>query len=124
MDKLTALRIIKDFGLNVSVKDFLTYYNSVEVDTSEIEKQIKVEIYTFDKPYNNVKIENPANGKYYYVLDFMWKRYLQNHAPFEHWFVPLNDDNIHKVIEEHKQHLLNEYIQQKKLEATIEHFIE
>ena len=111
-------KIIEENELTCSVEDFETYYNNLVIE----EPVITENKYLFSEKYNNVQIDNPANGEYYYTLSFEGKVYLQVHAPFVGGFVALNDDNIDTIIQGHKDQIITEYIESKKLQETIEHF--
>ena len=111
-------KIIKENELTCSVEEFETYYNNLEIE----EPVITGNKYLFSEKYNNVTIDNPANGKYYYTIDFEGRTYLQAHAPFVGGFIALNEDNIDSIIQEHKDKIIEEYVEGKKLQDTIEHF--
>ena len=111
-------KIIQENELDCSTEEFETYYNSLEIE----EPIITENKYLFSEKYNNVQIENPANGKYYYTLAFEGKVYLQVHAPYVSGFVALNDDNVDEIIQGHKEQIIEEYVNNKKLQDTIEHF--
>lgn len=111
-------KIIQENELNCSVEDFETYYDNVEVEIPIITSNK----YTFDEKYNNVTIQNPANGKYYYTLSIDDKVYLQNHQPYVSGFVALKDDNVDEVIANHKAQITEEFINSNKLTQTILHF--
>ena len=110
--------IIKQNDLTCSVEEFENYLNSLEDEVIEV----TTSKHTFDEKYNNVQIENPANWKYYYLLNIEWVTYLQNIAPYVWWLVPLNDDNVDEVIENHSNELKKQFSDSKKLQQTVEYF--
>ena len=124
MKKKEAMEIIKNYNLKCKPSEFVDFYEKVKVDEQKIREKYKVSKHTFDEKFNWVTIENPANWKYYYVLKWGWKKYLQYTNPFEQWHVPLNDDNIDEVIKEHIDRLVKEEVNKIKLEETIEYFLE
>ena len=119
-----AKRIIKDLDLNCTAQEFVDYYNSLDLSDlkEQLDEEVNVQICTFDQPYNGVKIDNPANGKYYYYFTIKWRTYLQYHIPYVGWLQPLTDENINNVIEDHKNRVIEEYIEAEKINRTIEHF--
>jgi len=124
MEKNIIENIIKENNLKCSIKEFSDFYKNI--DLSELEKKLKnnknVDIYTFDQDYKWVKIENPANWKYYYVFNSFWKKILQNIVPFENWLKPINDDNIDQVIENHVNREIDDFLLNEKLKLTIANF--
>lgn len=105
----------------ITEKEFKDYSNTLVIETKELEI-LQPEVKTFDELYHWVQIENPANWKYYYTLDFAWRVFLQNIVPYIGWLNPINDDNVQEVIKTHKDTLINEYIEWEKYRLTVEYF--
>lgn len=120
-----AQQIINELDLNCTAQEFIDYYNTITIDTTDIEVA-QPTIATFDKPYpwpnGDVIINNPANWKYYYYICINWKTFLQNIVPYVQGLQPLNDINIDKVIADHKEKLTENYINSKKRWLTVEYF--
>ena len=114
-------RIIEEYNLDCTEEEFESYYEWLEIDTTEYEN-IQPEIRTFDQPYNGKQISNPANWKYYYIIEVAGKRYLQKIVPHVSGFQPLTDDNIDTVTEDHKEEIIQNYVKREKLRKTIEFF--
>lgn len=106
------IEIIKKENLNCSLLDFENYYNNFQIEINIFEKK------QFTELYNNIQIENPANWKYYYIIGLNGIVYLQNIKPYVWWLIPLNDDNIDIIMNNHKQNIISDI----KLLKTIEYF--
>jgi len=68
MKKLEAKKIINEYGLGCKPSEFVEYYNNLNIDLDQYKQQYTATKHTFDEKYNGTTIDNPANGKYYYVL--------------------------------------------------------
>ena len=115
--------IIEQENLTCTEEQFEKFFNSIDLSQLKEEMSwVKVEIKTFDEKYNNIQIENPANGKYYYIMDIQGMVFLQNIVPYVWWLNWLNDDNIDEVIENHKNNIINDFINSEKMKLTINNF--
>ena len=116
--------IIKTENLSCTEQEFNDYMNSINLSSIKelFDRESIIEKRTFDQLYNDVQIENPTNWKYYYILSLEGRTFLQNIVPFISWLNPLNDDNIDEVSTNHKNQIIEENLNFKKFQLTIEHF--
>lgn len=104
--------------LNISQEELNAFLETLSIDPIEISSQLC----GFDSLYNGYPVENPANGSYYYILNFQGKIYLQNIAPYVEWLIAITDSNKDEVIQSHIQHLQDEYAISQKYIIAIDHF--
>lgn len=95
------------------------------IDLSEVEaqlNQVEVNFHTFDELYNSHKIDNPANGKYYYTVEVAGRIFLQNIVPFVEGNQPITEDNKEEVIATHRKQLIADFIASEKARIAEEYF--
>lgn len=114
-------KIIEDYSLNCTVKEFKDYMNTIKIDTTDLEK-LEPEVHTFDELYNWHKIQNPWNWKYYYTLQVWGRNFVQYIVPYIWWNQPINDNNLKDIIKTHKDRLIQEYINSEKFRETVKYF--
>lgn len=119
---MSTKRIIADFDLDCTPKEFDDYVVTEEIDTSIIDNAVP-EIRTFDIPYNGNIIENPANGEVYYFYPIGGRIFLQNIVPYIEWNNPITNENVQSIITFHKDWLRKDYIEWEKFKIKINHFL-
>jgi len=113
--------IIEKEKLNCTEIEFTDYINSLVIDTSELEK-INPVVKEFSELCNWIQIENPANWKYYYILEITGRIFLQNIIPYIDWLNPINSYNLQEVINWHKNKIIEDYINTEKYKQAIDYF--
>ncbi|SYX86013.1 hypothetical protein [Paenibacillus alvei] len=95
--------IYKNTKINCTQEELDEFINNIS---------IKYEIRGFDEDFNGHKIENPTGdpAAKYYVLQVGDRVYLQPHAPYQQGFIAIKEVNVHKIVNEHAEKIIDEMI--------------
>lgn len=104
--------------LNISQEELDAFLETLSIEPIEIPFQVC----WFDSLYNGYPVENPANGSYYYILNFQGKIYLQNIVPFVEWFIWITNENKQQVIDNHIGQLQDTYQTSQKFAIAVDYF--